>query len=130
MAKQNLASMSIEALVKLRNDIGSVLKRKADALKKELASIGVDYAEVGRIAIYGRKSKRPVPVKYRDPQTGQTWSGRGAPAGWIAAHEKEGRKREQYLIAKPAKTAKIAKKKNPRKKNTKKARKKAKSVRR
>jgi len=57
MAKQNLASMSVDALLKLKDDIGAALSKKADALKKELVSLGSDYAEVGRIAIYGKKSK-------------------------------------------------------------------------
>jgi len=59
VAKQNLASMSVDALLKLRDDIGAALSRKADALKKELVSLGSDYAEVGRIAIYGKKSQAP-----------------------------------------------------------------------
>jgi DNA-binding protein H-NS len=99
-----LASMSVEALIKMRDDIGAVLSRKADSLKKELAALGSDYAEVGRIAIYGKKSKtlagRKVAPKYRDPKTGETWSGRGAPARWLTAYEKQGKKRESFLIDK------------------------------
>src|SRR5436853_5257106 len=37
--------------------ICSALSRKADALKKELASLGSDYGDVGRIALYGRRSE-------------------------------------------------------------------------
>jgi DNA-binding protein H-NS len=99
-----LASMSVEALIKMRDDIGAVLSRKADSLKKELAALGSDYAEVGRIAIYGKKNKtlagRKVAPKYRDPKTGETWSGRGAPARWLTAYEKQGKKRESFLIDK------------------------------
>ncbi|MEA2939395.1 MAG: hypothetical protein QOC56_2899, partial [Alphaproteobacteria bacterium] len=32
MPKQNLASLSVEALLKLRNEIGSLLSRKAEGL--------------------------------------------------------------------------------------------------
>ncbi len=118
MPKQNLASMSVAALVKLRDEIGMVLGRRADLLKKELASLGADYAEVGRIAVYGRKKRRgrKAQAKYRDPKTGETWSGRGATARWLAAHEKQGRKRDDFLIAKPGKRAKKAAKKARRKK--------------
>ena len=42
MPRQNLSSLSVEALLKLREEIGAVLTRKADALKKELASLGED----------------------------------------------------------------------------------------
>ena len=63
----------------------------------------------GRKSLRGRK----VAAKYRDPKTGQTWSGRGAPARWIAEYEKQGKKRDQFLIS-PAKGA--ARKKARRKK--------------
>ena len=54
---KSLASMSVDALVKLRDDIGSVLSGKANELKKQLSALGSDYAEVGRIAVYGKKRK-------------------------------------------------------------------------
>lgn len=38
-----------------------------------------------------------VAPKYRDPVTGQTWTGRGKPPAWIA-----GKDREQFLIAENA----------------------------
>ena len=56
MAKQSLASMSAGALLKLRNDISTILIRRAEALKQELRSLGEDYAHVGRIAVYGKKN--------------------------------------------------------------------------
>ncbi len=56
MAKQSLASMSAGALVKLRNDVSTILSRRAEALKQELRSLGEDYAHVGRIAVYGKKN--------------------------------------------------------------------------
>jgi DNA-binding protein H-NS len=118
MAKQNLASMPIDALLKMRSQIGAILERRGRALKKQLQSLGLGYAEAGRIAV-DRKKKvrnakgnghalkgRKVAAKYLDPKTGETWSGRGATAGWVAAHEKQGRKRDQYLIARPAKRRK------------------------
>jgi DNA-binding protein H-NS len=110
MAKTNLASMSIDALVKLRDEIGVALSRKADALKKELASIGADYADVGRIALFGRK-KRKVPAKYRNPKTGDTWAGRGAQPVWMREAIKSGKKPDDFLIEKNAvrKKAKRAK---------------------
>jgi hypothetical protein len=56
VAKQTLASMSAGALLKLRNDISTILIRRAEALKQELRSLGEDYAHVGRIAVYGKKN--------------------------------------------------------------------------
>ena len=63
MPKQRLASMSVDALLKLRNDISGILSRRAEALRRELRSLGEDYKEVGRIAIYGKKSKKASKAK-------------------------------------------------------------------
>jgi DNA-binding protein H-NS len=38
--------------------------------------------------------------KYRDPKTGDTWSGRGRPAGWLKAYMDAGKKKEDFLIKK------------------------------
>jgi|SRR5262249_27916188 len=100
MAKQpSLTSMSVDTLLKLRQDIGSVLARKADDLKNELKAIGADYADVGRIAVYGRKSLagRKVAIKYRDKH-GNTWAGRGAQPRWMTEAIKAGAKREDFLV--------------------------------
>lgn len=45
--------------------------------------------------------KRTVPPKYKNPQTGATWTGRGKAPRWIVDAEAEGKSREQFLI-KPA----------------------------
>ena len=63
MPKQRLASMSVDALLKLRNDISGILSRRVEALRRELRSLGEDYKEVGRIAIYGKKSKKASKAK-------------------------------------------------------------------
>jgi DNA-binding protein H-NS len=103
----NLASMSIDALLKLRDDVGAVLSRRADALKKELASLGADYAAVGRIAIYGKNKRkgRKVAPKYRDRKSGATWAGRGAQPVWLRERLKAGAKLDDFLIKRPAKVA-------------------------
>ena len=46
------------------------------------------------------KSQASAPTpKYRDPDTGATWSGRGYPAKWLTDHEAKGRKREEFAIS-------------------------------
>src|SRR5262249_19055226 len=98
---QRLTSMSVDALLKLREDVGAVIARKANALKNELKAIGADYAEVGRIAVYGRKSLagRKVAIKYRDKH-GNTWAGRGAQPRWMTEAIEAGAKREDFLVDK------------------------------
>ena len=46
-----------------------------------------------------RKGRKVKPM-YRNAKTGETWSGRGRPARWLAAAEKAGHKRTEFLIEK------------------------------
>jgi len=98
MVKSNLASMSVHALLKLRDDIGKVLSRKANELTHQLSRLS---EEVGsrkrsrRSSLKGRK----VPVKYRD-KLGHTWAGRGALPIWLREKLKAGAKLEAFAVHK------------------------------
>lgn len=46
----------------------------------------------------GPASREPVAVKYRDPDTGETWSGRGRMATWLAERIKAGAKLDDFLV--------------------------------
>jgi DNA-binding protein H-NS len=46
-----------------------------------------------------RKYPRVLP-KYRNPQTAETWSGRGKLPRWLVAAMKMGRKMEEFRIGK------------------------------
>jgi len=103
---KKLSLLSVESLFKLRDDVAAALDQKAEAIKKQLRSLGEDYAEVGRIAIYGRKrgsslKGRKAPIKYRD-KSGNTWAGRGAQPRWLTAAIKAGAKRDDFLVDKSA----------------------------
>ena len=44
---------------------------------------------------------RPKPaVKYYDPVSGQSWTGRGLPARWVREYENVGRQRSEFLLVK------------------------------
>lgn len=45
-----------------------------------------------------RKSTGTVPPKYRDPESGATWTGRGRTPVWLAKKLAEGRTREEFAI--------------------------------
>jgi DNA-binding protein H-NS len=101
MARINLASMSVEDLLQLRDEVGRVLSRKAGELQQQLAALGADVGGRG-----GRRSAmkgRTVAPKYRGPD-GDTWAGRGARPRWLTALLKEGRKLEEFAIQ-PASSA-------------------------
>jgi len=42
--------------------------------------------------------RNPVPPKYRNPETGATWSGRGKPPRWVSDAEAAGKSRDDFLI--------------------------------
>lgn len=44
-------------------------------------------------AAKAKAHKPPLPARYRNPKTGETWSGRGRAPGWLA-----GKNRERFLI--------------------------------
>jgi DNA-binding protein H-NS len=74
-------------------------QKRIDALKSELAAL--EDVRSGRRSKTASKrlQKRggKVIVKYRDPKTGGTWSGRGRMARWLAEKVKAGEKPEKYL---------------------------------
>ncbi|EHK65152.1 H-NS family nucleoid-associated regulatory protein [Achromobacter arsenitoxydans] len=54
--------------------------------------------KAGAPARAANAAKRAVAPKYRHPQTGETWSGRGKAPRWLAAEEAAGATRESFLI--------------------------------
>lgn len=43
-------------------------------------------------------AKKAVQIKYRHPDSGETWTGRGKSPRWILAAEAEGHKRDEFLV--------------------------------
>ena len=99
-AQIKLKSMNVDALLKLRDDIGTVLSGKRRELETQLQRLDGEEGRSSRTSLKGVK----VAPKYRGPN-GETWAGRGAMPKWLAALKKEGHKPEEFLIAKLAKTA-------------------------
>lgn len=90
----------------LQSQIEKLQKEAEHARKSELANaIGDIHAKMKEFGIsaedlgFGGKKKagktvrKPVAPKYRNNETGDTWSGRGKPPKWMA-----GRDKTQYLI--------------------------------
>ena len=98
MPSTNIKTLSVPQLLAMRADIDKLLQSKRTELQAQLAQIGGE----GRVARRAGSIKgSKVAPKYRHPKTGETWSGRGGVAGWLAREIKAGKKREDFLIAKP-----------------------------
>lgn len=99
--------MAEKSLAQINQEIAE-LTAQADRLKAEMRQEGVNkvkalMAELGvsLADLSAGKRKSPsgtVPPKYRDPATGQTWSGRGRLPGWMAAAVEAGKSRDEFLI--------------------------------
>ncbi|KAF1060778.1 H-NS histone family protein (plasmid) [Burkholderia gladioli] len=66
-------------------------------IRKRAEAYGLTAADIfGSLPRAGQRIRRaPAAVRYRDPDTGRTWSGRGRQPQWIA----QAADREQYRVA-------------------------------
>jgi DNA-binding protein H-NS len=106
--KFELDSMPVDDLWSLHQQISAILSTRIKAEKHELEkrltilSRGMDFTgQAGNSRPAGGRPRRRYPVvlpRYRDPQTFETWSGRGKRPRWLAAAIKSGRKIEEFLM--------------------------------
>lgn len=90
--KAQIAKLQAQAEEARRTEIDNVI---AD-IRQKIAEYGLTAQDLGFAvaAKRGRPPKKaPLPAKYQDPKSGNTWSGRGKPPKWIV-----GKNRERYLI--------------------------------
>lgn len=67
-------------------------------IKSLLAQNGLTVADLGLKATRGAAKGRPVPAKYRNQATGESWSGRGLKPKWVKAALADGKSLEDLLI--------------------------------
>jgi DNA-binding protein H-NS len=97
MPKVDLAGMTVEALMDLREQVDETLLKRRAEIEKQLSRMGavVSGARIvrgGGSALLGRK----VPPKYRSP-SGETWAGRGAKPR-LACCCDQGRKEDRSFL--------------------------------
>jgi DNA-binding protein H-NS len=96
-------------LQRIADDIANEIQIKRDEKKKALleqfhqmlTSEGLTLDDV--IGTKRRRQRRrgTAPVKYRDPETGKTWSGRGRKPVWFAEKLNAGRTLEDFAVTSP-----------------------------
>jgi DNA-binding protein H-NS len=105
--KIELESMSLDDLWALHEKVSALLATRINAerheLEKRLAILNRGVDGIGQVHINStqdkprRKYPRVLP-KYRNPQTSETWSGRGKRPRWLVAAMKSGHKIEEFQI--------------------------------
>jgi DNA-binding protein H-NS len=78
-----------------RQELESVIAK----IKDMMAQHGITVADLSGGRGKGGKKKGAVAAKYRNPASGETWSGRGRPPRWLAEAEAQGKSRDAFLIA-------------------------------
>jgi DNA-binding protein H-NS len=78
--------------------------QRADAItqvKAMMAEYGLSLADIGGVARATASTRRvatKVAVKYRNPATGETWSGRGLKPKWLSAALASGRQLSDFTV--------------------------------
>ena len=77
------------------------IRAKAEAMGLSLEELIGGSTQTGRPAPKTRKPQKGAataspPVRYRNPDSGETWSGRGRSPRWLKLAEEQGRKREEF----------------------------------
>lgn len=99
---KTLETLTIEELQGLLNDLTLIERSKKMQIQKTfrtkiwtiLKRSGVAPEQVGLDVIDGRYQLRP---KYVNPETKETWAGRGKVPKWLRELEAQGRSREEFL---------------------------------
>lgn len=102
-AAHALSGSQLEALIAQRNELEKQIDemriRERDSVlqdvRQKIVAFEISASELG-FGGRGRPAKRVrsgVAPKFRDPESGSTWSGRGKPPKWIA-----GKDRTEFVI--------------------------------
>jgi DNA-binding protein H-NS len=105
MAALKVEKYSDDKLREIRKSIDRELESRKNKERKEIAkqihelaaSIGMTPDE---LLASGPKTRKRTPVapKYRDPDTGKTWSGRGRKPAWVAKQLASGKTLDDLAI--------------------------------
>lgn len=104
----NLSAQELDELIKVatgrkNEEAASARASFLDEVKARAASLGMSLADLVSLGSEQKEGKAPtdgseLPIKYRNPKPGETWSGRGRPARWIVELEAKRRKRREFAV--------------------------------
>jgi len=83
-----------------KKELMEEFKSRAEALGLSLSDLAAGGPpKAGRPPGKSPPAQSPA-VKYRNPETGETWSGRGRAPKWLTLAEQQGRSREEFAATK------------------------------
>ncbi|MGE3703447.1 MAG: H-NS family nucleoid-associated regulatory protein [Hyphomicrobiaceae bacterium] len=96
---EQIRALPFDELKTLHREIGALLAEKRyeklEAIKNEIATLGFTAEELTPKAVRGPKK---ASQKYRNPETGDVWGGRGQRPQWIKDALDEGRQLDEFLV--------------------------------
>lgn len=99
MARSNIASMSVEALFKLRDDVARAIADRAADLRRQLSQLTGDKPARASKTRKGRKGRKVAPQFRSKKNPSVVWSGRGALPRWMKEEMKGTKlKKENFRI--------------------------------
>ncbi len=96
--QKRIAALQKTAEILKKKDKQPAIKAILAMMAKHDVSIGELRAALEGGAARKTRAKTPVAAKFRDPQTGKTWSGRGRTPVWLSEAEAAGKQRHDFLI--------------------------------
>lgn len=88
-----IEQLKIEAEETRKRELSSAIAE----IRQRMAELGISIEDLAGTAKRTRRGS-PAATKYRDPASGQTWSGRGRTPRWIVAAEAQGKARDSFLV--------------------------------
>jgi DNA-binding protein H-NS len=83
-----------------KRELVEEFRTRAEALGLSLGDLAAAGSpKASRLSGKGPPAQSPA-VKYRNPETGETWSGRGRAPKWLTRAEQQGRGREEFAAMK------------------------------
>ncbi|NKF24718.1 H-NS histone family protein [Solimonas marina] len=101
MATYSELLKQIEALTRQAEDVRRAELDKVIAeIKEKMEQFGLTLEDLGgaKSSSRAKKSASKVAAKYRNPATGESWSGRGRTPKWLADAEAAGKSRESFAV--------------------------------
>jgi DNA-binding protein H-NS len=86
-------------LEKLHKEVAAAREKEIELaiaeIKEKIAEYNITAEELGFSAKRApAPRKKPLPARYQNPKTGETWSGRGRAPGWLSGLKN----RDRFLI--------------------------------